>query len=519
MILLPNVLMVALSVASSCDRDCPEFDYQTGSSSSIQRNCSAACSIGGVGCTGPFPNSQICCSGVSCPSSSYCLELETEVEEFSTAPPPNISFNSGSTSGTQTVPSCSGLLCASGSCSASGSVTSVFLSATSMGGRLSASSAAELTSSNCDAPCCSPPGFASSAFNESSLTVFFDLDDVADIELELDHVSSSYSVDTFSANIQHVGIGGFFMGLDNSFGCVCDTLQPGSYVLNAFIRARSLTGDDCPTVDIEEALMMDVTASIRPSSDLCGENLSCTGVECDGWDEGPSLDHATMCSSADPGCAGAPVVPSGFIDPRIESSNGSTVNLGMDTFTLVFTEEVFDIGSTDCGLASGNISTSSFQVTETGAGTPPSVTSVAKDGSDPKKIVVTLDRDITIQEWTTIIACVEDSCGNVIADQGNLGASNEPDRIDVAFLPGDVNQDGTVSPFDFLDRNKFCADTDDPACGDPDDLRLYIDSDRNCTLDCVGPTGADYWASLDIVNGTGNATQSWSSENLNNSRP
>ncbi|MCH7527595.1 MAG: hypothetical protein IID39_09170, partial [Planctomycetes bacterium] len=84
----------------------------------------------------------------------------------------------------------------------------------------------------------------------------------------------------------------------------------------------------------------------------------------------------------------------GYIDPKIESTNGNEVNLGLDTFTIAFSSEPFG------DAAGGPVTIANVSVEETGKDTPPDVVNVTKKGN---KLTVVLDRIITLQEWTTLI--------------------------------------------------------------------------------------------------------------------
>ena len=126
---------------------------------------------------------------------------------------------------------------------------------------------------------------------------------------------------------------------------------------------------------------------------------------------------------------------------------------------------------------------------------------------------MTLDRPITLQEWTTIRADVVDTVGNPITNDGDLGEGvAEPDRLDIAFLPSDLNQDAQVTPRDlinlwqFLMRNSFHN-----ACVDI----LYFDIDR----DGVMPEPADSIRFKQMISGTPPATRNWTLAQLNSMQP
>jgi hypothetical protein len=127
----------------------------------------------------------------------------------------------------------------------------------------------------------------------------------------------------------------------------------------------------------------------------------------------------------------------GYIDPRLESADGISASLGLRQVTLVFSEPVRAPGG-------GALDASSFEVRVTGEGKPPSVAQV--DASQNPRVVLTFGVPIPLQEWTTVIARVENLQGTPIYDAGDLGPGvGEPDRVDIAFLPGDIDQDGVVT--------------------------------------------------------------------------
>ncbi len=222
---------------------------------------------------------------------------------------------------------------------------------------------------------------------------------------------------------------------------------------------------------------------------------------------GPTIVHANAGATATAPC-------SGYIDPRRESTNGVDLNQGLSQITLVFDKEVRDREGTDLTAAA-------FTVRNTGAAVPPNVQSISASLIEDKHVVtVTLDRIITLQEWTTVEADVEDFCGNPIqsfgaGSAGDLGPeSDEPDRVDIAFLPANVNQGDDVDPFDVLAFRQFTTNGTfpDPACSnDPLD---YFDIDRSGGVDPF-----DVLALRRIIQGVSPATRAWSGEELNNPRP
>jgi hypothetical protein len=150
-------------------------------------------------------------------------------------------------------------------------------------------------------------------------------------------------------------------------------------------------------------------------------------------------------------------------------------------------------------------------VKQTGVQAPPTVSGVQM--LSPTTYVIELSRPISLQEWTTIQALVEDDAGNPIADFGDLGVGIvEPDRVDIGFLPCDVNQDGIVTPQDLLNLRQFL--TAGSYHNDCDDL-LYFDIDR----DGLMPEPQDLLRFRQMLEGTAPATRPWTLEEMNAAQP
>ncbi len=238
----------------------------------------------------------------------------------------------------------------------------------------------------------------------------------------------------------------------------------------------------------------------------CGQEVSnaavvtvstCPPFDCSVDTTPPEIVHAA-------GLPGETRPFSGYIDPRIESSNGADLDRGTTQVTLRFSETVDNVGG-------GGLTADAFTVSETGAETPPGIVSV--DATNMPEVVITLDRPITLSEYTTIQATVQDMADipNVIVDAGNQGDVDESDRVDIAFLPADVDQDGEVGPFDLLAFRQIVNGQLNPEQGTNAD---YVDSDRD---GAVAPF--DLLTFRQMVNGIAPATRSWSGETLNDPRP
>ncbi len=193
----------------------------------------------------------------------------------------------------------------------------------------------------------------------------------------------------------------------------------------------------------------------------------------------------------------------GYIDPRGESSDGGAIDLGVSEVFMLFSEGVRNIEN------GGGLTIDSFVVTETGGGTPPSV--IAVDDSAMPVVQVTFDRPITPQEWTTIRAIVEDASGNAIENGGDLGDVDELDRIDIGYLPCDVDQSGAVSPIDLFLFRQYVNGVTTPDIGIVND---FIDTDRSNSISPL-----DLFLYRQLIAGTGPATQAWGNATMNNDRP
>ncbi len=200
---------------------------------------------------------------------------------------------------------------------------------------------------------------------------------------------------------------------------------------------------------------------------------------------------------------------SGHIDPRGESSNGVDLDLGITTFTIKFTTDVFQSDGTS------PVDASNFSVGETGGGAAPSVASVSYVGGGMDTVEIVLDNNITLQEWTTLVADVYNDCGVAITSSGDQGAGvNETDRIDVTHLPTDINQGGTSDPFDVIAFRQFVNNGTVPANGCSANGVDYVDMNHNGASDPF-----DLIRLRQSINGVTPSTRAWASTSINNTRP
>ena len=120
----------------------------------------------------------------------------------------------------------------------------------------------------------------------------------------------------------------------------------------------------------------------------------------------------------------------------------------------------------------------------------PTVSTVVKDGVDPKKYTITLDKQIVPGHWTTLIAAVEDLEGHSIR-------TDPFDRLDLAFLPGDADANQTVNIADYTRIDDVITLSYSPA-----DNALH-DQNRDSSI-----TTADKTREQALLNGT-KTTRAW----------
>lgn len=197
----------------------------------------------------------------------------------------------------------------------------------------------------------------------------------------------------------------------------------------------------------------------------------------------------------------------GYIDPKVESTDGENLDLGLNTFNVVFSTAPFG------NPAGGPVTRFNISTEQTG-GPPPNVAAVATSGNT---LTVELDRNITPQEWTTLIFNIWNADGLPIEDHGNEGQGiNEAARLDVGFLPGNVNNDNATQP---LDLNRWLTSWNggnpifpsDVENGHPDD---YLDISRG-----GGTQPVDFTRIIASLKGQFPFTQNWRNVSMNAPRP
>jgi hypothetical protein len=195
---------------------------------------------------------------------------------------------------------------------------------------------------------------------------------------------------------------------------------------------------------------------------------------------------------------------SGYIDPRSELDPDGT-RRGVTSTTMRFSQPVF-------GSETGDpVSTSNFTIASTG-GDMPIITDIEVLDAPNTFVRINFDRPIPLQQWTTVTANVFDVTGAAIVSDGNLGESgDESDRVDIAALPGDVDQNGATEPADVFRFRQLVNDVDPPARGPVERL---ADTDRNGEV-----TPVDLFRLRQTLFGTTVASQPWANEALLSTRP
>ncbi len=287
--------------------------------------------------------------------------------------------------------------------------------------------------------------------------------DIFVVEISNDDGASWSNLETVGPSGDEVDGGWFFVSHN-----VNDVLEP-----TAQVRVR-FTASDLGSGSVVEAAI---------------DALRVDKVVCDSVDKTPPrIIH-------DGGLTTNPYT--GYVDPRAESSDGTAVDLGIDNVTIKFTEFVHAAGG-------GDLTAASFTVGGTGTGHP---AVMAIDAGSNPLVHLTLSGPIPLQAWTTIIANVEDASGNAIDSLGDLGPGvDESDRVDIGFLPGDVDQGGRVEPFDLLMFRSIIQGIGGNPQGEDAD---FVDVDRSGSV-----TPFDLLAFRQLVNGSGNATRVWADETI-----
>lgn len=279
-----------------------------------------------------------------------------------------------------------------------------------------------------------------------------------------------------------------------------DNVAEGTYTLS--LIPNSLFAN--MIVDFAE-LSVDPVDDVQIGDDLVIEVLECVSfpqiVHTETFQADPDIPQTRPCS--------------GYIDPRLESQNGVTLS-GLTEVFFLFSDEVFgDEGQ-------GALSPANFVVSATGGAPVPTIDSVDKDPlsvGEPAHVRVTFAApgNTALQEWITIEANVFNALGCPISDNGDAGnvpEPNEPDRIDIGMLPGDVDNSGDSSVLDVLRFRQYVIDDlFDPDCGTQLDT---FDINRNGALN---DPALDFLRLRQIFFGVNPATMNWTGVSMNSSRP
>jgi hypothetical protein len=200
---------------------------------------------------------------------------------------------------------------------------------------------------------------------------------------------------------------------------------------------------------------------------------------------------------------------SGHIDPLWESSNGTDHNQGLTSADILFSEPVF---GDDSG---GVLTVANFTLTDCDGEAGPTVIGVEAIDGNAAHIRVYWDGFPALGKWTTIKADVWSATGLPIVDAGDLGSLNEPDRVDFAVLPGDVDNNGVVQALDLLRMRQRLLNgctVACPDCGGRDEF--YFDIGRSGSIDAL-----DLLRWRQLWFGAGSALMAWEDATLSCDRP
>lgn len=183
----------------------------------------------------------------------------------------------------------------------------------------------------------------------------------------------------------------------------------------------------------------------------------------DGGERVPARPAAPPpAASSQPRLLSSDTIPDGGIDAREAHAFGDPSKLtGLSVFEFTFDD-------------SSSVTPDRWAIAETGDAVPPDVTDVERLGRN--RVRLKLDRPITAGEWTTIVF---------------KGAQTR--AINIGFLPGDVDQSGTVSTYDIsalvdcLNGQSSCADyqkdIDRTGLANGNDITRLIDLMQNVSED------------------------------------
>ena len=182
-------------------------------------------------------------------------------------------------------------------------------------------------------------------------------------------------------------------------------------------------------------------------------------------------------------------------------------------------QEAFVKFSKDVYMADGvsDVDESNFVLSEPCNGnTPPQIDEVEYVDGDRSYVRVHWDRPITLGTWTTLRADVYNADGVPIYNVGDFGPGvAEPDRLDFAALPADIDQSGHIGVLDILLFRQCMMGTLGLNCPDCGGINYYFDIDRNG----VPGLPLDFLRFRQILLGTLPGTQVWLLEELDCEQP
>lgn len=177
----------------------------------------------------------------------------------------------------------------------------------------------------------------------------------------------------------------------------------------------------------------------------------------------------------------------GYVDPAKESDNGVDVQFGLTTLAIEFNTPMENMDGTP-------LSVDAFTLTDT-VGAAPDIVAVGTD--DSRTVQLVFSDHITLLVWTTVTVQARSQC-----DQTPFVGT-----LDIGYLPGDINQDGIVTPLDVLRFKQFKNGVATPPNGVLGD---FLDINRE---GIVNPL--DLLRFKQMVNGISPpSTRAWAGESL-----
>lgn len=310
-------------------------------------------------------------------------------------------------------------------------------------------------------------------------------------EYALHNLSSERAVGSFSVpvpdDVTVTNIG--FHDIDNHSGEIYDNTDWPAVRENGAISWATVAFDENENAN---AIRWGTLYNFRFDADTPPQQMP---VTISIFQPGTPESVSTMIAAPQPACpAPAMISPpvgtsfadhafDGYIDPRAESTDGQSVNLGIDTVKLVFNTPLERVDGEP------------LDATAFGASNGITITNIATE--DARTITLSLSGPLPVQQWTTITINARSQCGQTpLADID----------INIGFLPGDIDQNGIVTPVDLLRFRQYLNETSTPSIGS---VANYIDTDRDGEINPL-----DLYRYRQLINGVSPSTQVWAGQSL-----